>query len=136
MAEFAKTRYLAEKVLNHNLLGETFTPPDQVYLALFTSDPGPEGDTSSEISDPAYERQLIEFTAAALDDVGEMYCENTLDIEFPQATTNWGDVTHGAIMDAQTGGNMLYVGAFDEEKQVKINDWYQVPAGQVRIKEV
>ena len=136
MAEFAKTRYYAEKILNHTLLGEAYTPPDQLYLALFTSDPGPEGDTSSEITDPAYERQLIEFTAAALDDVGEMYCENTLVIDFPQATVNWGDVTHGAIMDAQTGGNMLYVGAFDEAKQVKINDWYEVPAGQVRIKEV
>lgn len=136
MAEFAKTLYYAEKVLNHTLLGEAYTPPDQLYLALFTSDPGPEGDTSSEISDPAYERQLIEFTAAAPDDVGEMYCENLLAISYPQATTNWGDVTHGAIMDAQTGGNMLYVGAFDEEKQVKINDWYEVPAGQVRIKEV
>lgn len=136
MAEFAKTLYYAEKVLNHTLLGEAYTPPDQLYLALFTSDPGPEGDTSSEITDPAYERQLIEFTAAAPDDAGEMYCENLLTISYPQATTNWGDVTHGAIMDARTGGNMLYVGAFDVAKQVLTNDWYEVPAGQVRIKEV
>lgn len=136
MAEFAKTRYLAEKILNHTLLGESYTPPDQLYLALFTSDPGPEGDTSSEISDPAYERQLIEFTAADVDEVGEMFCENTLGLDYPQATVDWGDVAYGAVMDAATGGNALYVGAFDVPKQVLANDWFQVPAGQVRIKEV
>ena len=136
MAEFAKTLYYAEKVLNHTLLGEAYTPPDQLYLALFTSDPGPEGDTSSEITDQAYERQLIQFTPATQDAVGEMFCENTLDLDYPQATVDWGDVAYGAVMDAATGGNALYVGAFDVAKQVLANDWYQVPAGQVKIKEV
>lgn len=135
MANFSKTAYYEKKILNHTLLNEPYTPPTQLYLALFTADPGREGSTVNEISDPAYSRQPIAFTPAADDQESGSFCQNTLDINFPQATIDWGNVSHGMIMDAPTGGNGLYKGAFDVAKQVLTNDYYQVPAGQVKIVE-
>ncbi len=132
---FAKTAYLEKKLLNHTLLGENYTPPATLYLALFTADPGREGDTSSEISDPAYSRLPITFTAAADDTESGSYCENAYDIEFAQATVDWGTVTHVMVMDAETGGNGLYYGALEIPKLIGVGDFVRVPAGELVIKE-
>ena len=135
MANFAKTEYLEKKILEHVLLGEEYTPPDQLYLALFTADPGRLGSTVNEISDAAYARQPITFTAAVDDSTSGSYCQNVLSIDYPQATIDWGYVTHGAIMDAETGGNMLYKGPFDVPKEVLEGDFFEIPAGEVKVVE-
>lgn len=135
MANFAKTKYLEQKILNHILLGEEYTPPSQVYLALFTADPGRNGSTASEVSDPNYARQPIAFTPADDDPESGSYCQNTALIQFPQATQDWGDVSHGGIMDSLTGGNMLYKGPFKKVKQVLEDDYFEVPAGEVKVVE-
>jgi hypothetical protein len=132
---YAKTAYLEKKLLDQVLLGETFTPPATVYLALFTADPGRTGSLTNEISDPAYARQPISFTAAADDDESGSYCENAYDIEFAQATVDWGTVTHVMIMDAETDGNGLYYGALGIEKLIGVGDFVRVPAGELVIKE-
>ena len=132
---FAKTAYLEKKLLNHVLLGENYTPPATLYLALFTADPGRAGAQTSEISDPAYARLPVTFTAAADDDESGSYCENAYDIEFAQATVDWGTVTHVMIMDAETGGNGLYYGALEIEKLIGVGDFVRVPAGELVIKE-
>lgn len=135
MANFAKTKYLEQKILNHVLLGEEYTPPSQFYFALFTSDPGRNGSTASEVSDPNYARQPIAFTPADDDPESGSYCQNTAPIRFPQATQDWGDVSHGAIMDSLTGGNMLYKGPFIRKKQVLKDDYFEIPAGELKVVE-
>ena len=132
---FAKTAYLEKKLLDQVLLGEAFTPPAVVYLALFTADPGRSGSLTNEIADPAYERQEIVFTAADDDLESGSFCQNAYDIEFPQASENWGTVTHAAIMDAATGGNMLYKVALDVAKEITIDDFVKFPAGTFKIVE-
>lgn len=132
---FAKTAYLEKKLLNHTLLGENFTPPAALYLALFTADPGRDAELTSEITDPAYTRLPVTFTAAADDMESGSYCENAYDIEFAQATVDWGTVTHVMIMDAETGGNGLYYGALEIPKLIGVGDFVRVPAGELVIKE-
>ena len=135
MANFAKTKYLEKKILEHVLLGEEYTPPDQLYLALFTTDPGRLGSTAGEIPDPNYVRQPIAFMPAADHSESGSYCQNVLSIGYPQATMNWGHVVYGAIMDAETGGNMLYKGPFDVPKEVLEGDFFEIPAGEVKVVE-
>ena len=132
---FAKTAYLEKKLLNHTLLGENFTPPATLYLALFTEDPGRAGVQTNEIADSAYTRLPVTFTAADDDDDSGSYCENAYDIEFAQATVDWGTVTHVMIMDAETGGNGLYYGALEISKVIGVDDFVRVPAGELVIKE-
>ena len=138
---FAKTTYLEQKLLNHVLLGENYTPPATVYIALFTTDPGKQGDTSGEVADPTYERQPVEFSSATMDSVSGSICHNVYDIEFAQATENWGTVTHAGIMDAQTGGNVLYrapltdVNGNPNPKTVSKDDFFKFPAEQIVVGE-
>lgn len=132
---FAKTAYLQKTLLDQVLLGETFTPPAMVFLALFTADPGREGSLTNEVTDLTYERQEIAFTAAADDEISGAHSQNAYDVEFPQASTNWGTVTHAMIMDAGTGGNGLYKVALDVAKEITVDDFLKFPAGTFVIKE-
>ncbi len=133
--QFAKTAYAEKKILNFNLLGETYTPPATWYLALFTADPGRTGSLSNEISDPAYARLPVTFAAAADDAESGSVCASAYDIEFAQATVDWGEVTHVMLMDAATAGNGWYRGALDVSKIIGIGDFCRFPAGHFKIKE-
>ena len=132
---YAKTAYLEQKLLNHVFLGEEYTPPTTLYLALFTTNPGRVGDTSGEITDTAYARQAVTFTAAADEATSGSFVANVYDIEFPQATTGWGTVTHAMLMDAVTGGNGLYYGPLDIVKEITTNDFLKIPVGELVVVE-
>lgn len=132
---FAKTAYLEKIILDMVLLGEVYTPPATVYLALFTADPGRDGSLTNEIADPAYQRQEVIFTAADDDPESGSYSANAYDVEFPEASEDWGTVTHIGIMDAATGGNMLYKGAFDLAKTITEGEFPKIPAGFLKVKE-
>lgn len=132
---FAKTAYLEQKLLNHVFSGESYTPPTQLYLALFTGDPGRLGEVAEEIADSAYERQAVIFTAAADDETSGSNVKNVYDIEYPQATEDWGTVSHAMVTDAQTGGNGLYYVALDTAKEITVDDFIKFPAGSFVVVE-
>lgn len=133
--DFAKTAYLEKKILNMVLLGETYTPPATVYLALFTADPGRSGSLTNEIADPEYARQEIAFTAADDDPASGSFSQNAYDVEFPEASEDWGTLTHVMIMDALTGGNGLYRAEFSLAKIIAEGEFVKIPAGLGKIKE-
>lgn len=97
--------YLAHKVLDHILRGETYTPPTTCYVALYTSNPG-DDDSGNEVSGNGYQRVPVTFNAAA-----NRRATNSNDVEFPEPTGNWGTITHFGIKDASTGGNLLFYGS-------------------------
>lgn len=137
MSEFSKTTFYEQAMLNQLFSKMPFSIPDTLYLALCTEDPGPDGDTTSEISDPGYARQPIDqWTAAQKHSSGSgSFVQNVLNVDYSQATIDWGRVSHGVLLDAQTGGNAYYKGAFDVAKEVLANDHYQVPAGEIVVLE-
>ncbi len=73
-----------------------------VYVGLFTADPTETGDQSNEISGGSYARVQPEWDTVDLDTKSIRS-----DIDFPTATASWGTITHVALLDALTGGNML-----------------------------
>jgi hypothetical protein len=48
--------------------------------------------------------------------------DNAADITFPTPTANWGTITHFAIFDASSSGNMLFHGALAQSKTVNNGD--------------
>jgi len=137
---FRKSAYLAKKLLNHVLLGENYSPPATVYIALLTSNPTRLGNMSSEVSGGGYSRlQLI--VNPAVDDIETSLCDSIYDLEWPQATAAWGTITHGAIMDAQTGGNMLYFAELTDSQgnpapqEILLDNFFKFPAGVVVVEE-
>lgn len=125
MAEF--TDYLEDKIIDHMLRNQAYTPPATIYLALFTTATDDAGG-GTEVSGGSYARQAVTLSAAS-----GGASENSADITFPTATADWGTVTHVALMDAITGGNMLMHTPLDASKTVNDGDTFKINAGDLDV---
>ena len=127
------TTYLADKLLDHSLGSTAYTFPATVYVALYKASPTIAGLQANEVGGAtatAYARQAADFDASA-----SGTCDNTAQITFTQAATgdNWGTVTHWAILDALTAGNMLYFGELDPDMAITAGMQYVIPAGALGL---
>lgn len=120
------SNYLENKVLLHVFGATAYTAPTTLYVALFTTDPGEAG-TGTEVSGGSYARQTIAFT------VVDSLASNTAAVEFPTATASWGTITHAAVYDAVSGGNLLASGALTTSKTIASGDVLRIPAGDFDI---
>lgn len=125
-----KTTTHEASVLNV-LRATNITAPANVYVALFTAAPSDAGG-GTEVSTGAYARQLCGFAAPSGTPRSVV---NAADILYPIATAGYGPVTHFAIMDALTVGNMLYWAALAASKTFAINDQAVFRAGQLSVTE-
>lgn len=103
--------------------------PTAWYVALCTSDPS---DTAlgTEVSGGGYARQSATFT------VSSDTASNTSDIEFPEATANYGTVVAVMIMPASTGGtasDMIIHAQLTADKAISTGDIFRIPAGDLDI---
>lgn len=107
------TDLMEDRIINW-FRGTTFpAAPSNIYIALFTAAPTDAGG-GTEVTGGAYARQQFVLANPS----GGKPVGNTAQVVFPEATANWGNVTHAAIMDAGTGGNMLAWSALDAPKTV------------------
>lgn len=135
----ALSDYLEQELLDHIFNDDAYTSPS-TWVALFTDDPTDAG-TGTEVSGGSYARVRVyengggspEWTLAAVD--GDAYAvENNGPITFPTATASWGTVTHVAVFDAATSGNLLYHGELDESKTVGNGDVFKILDGFLVLK--
>lgn len=125
MAAFSN--YLENALINGTLRATTYTAPTTVYVGLFTSDPTDDG-SGTEVSGNAYARQAATFAAPS-----NGAATTDADVQFPQATGNWGTVTHFAIFDALTTGNMMYHGALTTSKTIETGDVFKIATGSLTV---
>ena len=113
-----------------NLLRNTnITAPVTVYVALSTTTTADDGTGLTEPVGNGYARTAVVFDAPSL---GIM---NNQLVTFPQATGSWGTLTHFAIMDAVTGGNMLYHDSLTASLPVNNLDTARFQPGQLTVSE-
>ena len=108
--------YLENAILSHITNQTIYAPPGILYVALYTSDPT-DYNTGNEVIAPEYARQEIVFSAPI-----DGKISNTNNVLFSPATTLWGVITHTAIFDQSTGGNMLFYGALETSSTINISD--------------
>lgn len=125
MAEF--TDFMENKIIDHMLRNQSYTPPTTVYVALFTSATDDTGG-GTEVSGGSYARQAVTLSAAS-----GGASSNSADITFPQATADWGTITHLALYDAATGGNMLMHTPLDASKTVNNGDTFKINSGDLDV---
>lgn len=118
--------YLENKILDKVFKNTDFSVTT-VYVALFTADPG-EASGGTEVSGGSYARTAATFATAA-----SGATSNNADIVFPEATGNWGTVTHAACMDASSGGNRLWTGALTASKAVNTGITFRIPTGDLDV---
>ena len=125
----AASDYLENKVLDHVLGGTTYTQPTNIYVGLWTADDGLESGTlTSEVSGGSYAREVMTFDAASAGSA-----DSAATVTFTTATATWGTITHVALMDALTGGNVLFHGAVTTSKTIESGDTFQISAGNLTI---
>lgn len=118
----ALSNYAENKLLDHLLGTAAFTMPAQVYIAAYKSDPT-DADTGTEVAGGGYTRVAVDFNAAAS---GEAV--PTAVVEFPEASAEWGTITHIALRDAAEGGNQLLHGALEASKKIEAGDVLRLTA--------
>jgi hypothetical protein len=105
-----------------------------VYVALFTSDPT-DANGGTEASYTGYAR-LQAHTSVVSDGFTESPTgtfANTKVLEFAPVADGSITVTHAAIFDAPTGGNLLVHGAVGTPKTFDIDDIPRYAAGSIVI---
>lgn len=125
MAAFSN--YLENALINGTLRNTSYTAPTTVYIGLFTSDPTDAG-SGTEVSGNAYARQSATFAAPS-----NGASSTDADIQFPQATGNWGTVGWFGIFDALTTGNLMYHGALTASKTIETGDVFKIASGNLTV---
>ena len=125
MAEMSN--HLENALINATLRATTFTSPATVYVSLHTADPTDAG-TGTEVSGGSYARQSATFAAPS-----NGASATNADITFPQATGNWGTVSHIGIWDSLTTGNLLYHTQLDASKTIDTGDIFKIASGSLTV---
>ena len=123
MAELSN--YLENKLLDHVLRNVSYTSPTTVYVGLYTSNPA-DDNSGTEVSGSSYARQILSVTTATAGVV-----TSSADVTFPQATGNWGTITHIGLLDALTSGNLLMHTPLTTSKLIETGDILKVPTGNL-----
>lgn len=119
------SNYSENGIINHLLRNTTMTSPATVYLALYEDDPT-DADVGTEIVGGSYARVAITFIAPA-----NGVTENNGDLVPPLATADWGTITHVAVRDALTGGNMLFHGPLDTQITILNGQQFKILSGDL-----
>lgn len=122
--------YLEDKILNHIFGKNSYTPPN-IYVALSTADPQDDASGLAEPIGHAYAR--VQTSASDWNVAAGGSLDNASNIIFPQATGSWGTITHFALFDAATGGDMLACGALSQPQIIDSGNTVKFTAGYLDI---
>ena len=121
------SNYLEENLINLVFRNTAFATPGTVYVALYSTDPT-DADTGTELTGDGYARQSVTF-GVPTDGVSL----NTADVVFDPATADWAAVTHIAIRDALTAGNMLMHAPLPSSVSILNTNTFRIPTGDLSV---
>ncbi len=125
-----KTNYLEDALVNHVLRNTVMTSPSTVYLALFSGNPGEAGG-GTELSGNGYARIAITFGTPSPSGV----VNNTNTLTFSASGGAWLGIVAHAIMDAVSGGNMLYYETGVSGPTLADGESYEFGSGDIAVTE-
>ena len=126
------SNYLEKQILNHFLRKQNIPSPENLYLALYISDPT-DYNIGTEVSGGSYERIPISFSEPTQGD-GMALIYNDTDIRFPIATDRWGIPSHYGVCDAKEGGELLVHGVIRNPREFLQDDEFSFPVGFITFK--
>lgn len=128
MCSFAN--YLENKILNHVFGKSSYSLPN-VYIGLLSTAPNDDGSSIAEPDCPSYAR--VTTNASVWQTAIQGLIENVNKITFAMACENWGTMTHFALFDAASGGNILAFGSLSPSKTVNSGDIPRFAPGDLII---
>jgi hypothetical protein len=121
------SNYLADKLIDATVRNTPYDSPDKVYIALYTTDPT-KVDVGAEVREPSYNRQEVVMSTPV-----EGKSENLAQIDFSEATSNWGKITHIGIRDEEFDGNLLYFTELDNAKDILTGDQFKINDDKLKL---
>lgn len=123
------SNYLADAILNWFDGDAMPSAPTDVYVALFDGDPTAAGSGGTEVTTTIRVAGRLAVTWGA---VASREVANSADIDFGTAA-GAADVTHAAIFDAASSGNMLCYSPVDNVRNILMGDPVVIPTGDLRV---
>lgn len=127
MGKFAY--YLENALINHFFRNVSYTPPTNLYLALYNSIQT-DYDSAAEVTGGGYTRMLlpsfdVDYTTSS--------ASMAASVIFPLSTSSWGNIHSWGIRDSSQGGNLLFYGSFDTIVPVSSGQNYMVFEDKTKI---
>ena len=143
----AMSDYLENKLVDFIFRAQSFTAPTTIYVALCTAatSDSQTGSSITEVSTsgPGYNRQLLEpdATVWAATQGGTSTpstgtggtTSNLMAVTFGPALSSWGTITHVALLDAETSGNLLFHGALTTSRAIDTDDTLVFQIGDLAV---
>lgn len=124
------SNYWENEVLDHLFGKGVYTPPN-IYVALSAADPGEDGSGVDEPDGGGYAR--VATAAGDWSNATGGLLDNVVAIEFGAAAGDWGTMTHFALFDDATEGNLLAHGALTQAKTINTGDRAEFPPGELEV---
>lgn len=121
----ALTNYLENSLINHLLRDIPYTSSSSLSISLYTVSPS-DIKTIGEVNEEGYMRMAGNFIISGTS-------ASNIQIEFPEATGAWGDIVGVGIMDAFTGGSMLYWGVLDSPIRISTGEIFSISGNMLNI---
>ena len=128
MGSFAD--YWENEILDHLFGKGSYTPPT-IYIGLSTANPADDASGLTEPSGNSYAR--VATAGADWNAASGGTIDNANEISFPEASGSWETLTHFALFDAASGGNMLAHGSLSVSKSISSEDTVKFAAGDLDI---
>lgn len=123
--------YFENKILDYIFNKDGLTP-STIFVGLSADDPTDDGTELAEPGGNNYER--VQTCASDWNVSSDGILNNLAVIVFAMATGNWGSITHFALLDAATGGNMLAYGSLGQSRTIGAGDIVKFAASELEIK--
>lgn len=127
------TDYLEAEILDHIFGKGDFTPPTNLYVALLTAEAADDDDTGAELTEATYTGYARKQTSASDWTRSGSTMSNGNAITFAACTAGTSTVTHFALCDAATDGNVLFKGALSASLAVSDGITPEFAAGELDV---
>jgi hypothetical protein len=118
------------EILDHIFNKGSYTAPT-IYVALSTADPTDDASGIAEPSGNGYAR--VQTAAGDWNAAVSGLIDNANAITFPTATGSWGTLTHFALYDALSDGNMLAHGSLGSSQAITTDQIPRFAAGDLDV---
>lgn len=125
------SNYFEELILNTFFKNQSLTPPAQIFLALYKTNPT-DADNGSEVDGGSYQRQLVTF-GNVTQKVDRATVANAQRIEFDTATSAWGEVSYFGLRDQKNAGNLIAYGTFNKPTNIEEGNKFMIESGALTI---
>lgn len=128
---------LSNKILDQILGNTGMFDPTNVFVALFTGDPGDNfAGYGNELSGNAYTRITVLASFACWATAASESAPNLGAITFPTATGAWGTITHGGLMSTFSGttsADLLGYNALTSNVTIASGDIFNFAVGAFKL---